>query len=347
MSARDAAAPPTWVPAPTTPHPFGPPPPDAALAGSWSSTTVPTPPPPAGVPHLLAAPPPDPRTAWAGPPPGVWAGGGPPLPPALGAATVGGRRRGRIPALVASAVVVATLVSGATWWVNDQVARLSPPAGLEESAVPLGTPPLASALDAGPHTFTATQPDGSGPVAYSPCRPIHYVVRPDHAPPGGDVLIRTAVERVSEATGLRFVEDGPTREGPTADRPAYQPDRYGRRWAPVLFTWSNAQETPGLAGDVAGTGGSASVTVDGLSVYVTGEITLDTEELAPLVATPDGTAVAIGVVTHELAHVVGLGHVDDPTQLMYPSTNLTVTSFAAGDRAGLAALGRGACAPDV
>lgn len=319
MSARDAAAPPVWVPAPTAPIPPAP----------------------------TAAPPPDPATAWSGPPPGAWTGGGPPLAPTLDLGTAGAGRRERSSVLVAAAVVVATLVTGATWWVNDQVARLAPPAGLEESAGPLGTPPLASALDAGPHTFTAMQPDGSGPVAYSPCRPIHYVVRPDGAPPGGDVLIRTAVQRVSEATGLRFVDDGATSEGPTADRPAYQPDRYGRRWAPVLFTWSDAQETPGLAGDVAGTGGSATVTVDGLAVYVTGEVTLDTDELAPLVATPDGTAVAIGVVTHELAHVVGLGHVDDPAQLMYPSTNLTVTSFAAGDRAGLAALGRGACAPDV
>ncbi|MFC4617036.1 matrixin family metalloprotease [Cellulomonas algicola] len=347
MSARDAAAPPTWVSAPTPPRSYGPPPPDLD-AGAWPSTAAaPETAHHAFAPHPLTAPPPDPRTAWTGPPPGAWAGGGPPLPPTLGPGPVGVPHRGRASALVAAVVVVATLVSGATWWVNDQVARLSPPAGHEEAAVPLGTPPLASALDAGPHTFTAMQPDGSGPVTYSPCRPIHYVVRPDNAPPGGDVLIRTAVQRVAEATGLQFVDDGATTEGPTSDRPAYQPDRYGRRWAPVLFTWSTSVETPGLLGDVAGTGGSASVTFGGRSVYVTGEVTLDTEELAPLVATPDGTAVAIGVVTHELAHVVGLGHVDDPTQLMYPSTNLTVTSFAAGDRAGLAALGRGACAPDV
>lgn len=300
---------------------------------------------------LLDAAPPDPATGWS-----------PTLPPWSGAAThpawavpppaepvvlLPPPRRAPASALVASAVVLATLVTGAAWWVNDRVGRLAPPPGQEEAAAPLGSPPPESALASGPHTFTAMQPDGSGPVAYSPCRPIHYVVRPDGAPAGADLLIRAAVDSVSRATGLRFVDDGVTDEGPTADRPAYQPDRYGRRWAPVLFTWSDERETPGLAGDVAGTGGSASVTIGDRTVYVTGEVTLDVDELAPLVSTPGGTAVAVGVVTHELAHVVGLGHVDDPAQLMYPSTNLTVTAFSGGDREGLAALGRGACAPDV
>lgn len=330
--AGPALAPPDPAAAPSGPRAGA-----AAGFGSWSPQGAP----PASGPEVLPWP-----TAGA---PEVLGSTWAPRPGAPGPVVLLPARRRRPLAAVGAvaAVVTAGLVSGAAWWVGEESARLAPPRGLEEAGAPLGAPPPESALDEGPHTFSAMQPDGSGPVTYSPCRPIHYVVRPDGAPPQADLLVRTAVERVSAATGLQFVADGATDEGPDPDRAAYQPDRYGRRWAPVLFTWSDEVETPGLAGDVAGTGGSASVTVDGRAVYVTGEVTLDTAELAPLVESPNGTAVAIGVVTHELAHVVGLGHVDDPTQLMYPSTNLAVTAFSAGDRAGLAALGRGACAPDV
>ena len=198
-------------------------------------------------------------------------------------------------------------------------AAFGPPAGLEEAALPLGAPPLGQRPTGG-FAFTAVQPDGDGPVAYSPCRPIHYVVRPDGAPAGGAELIRTAVARVSAATGLQFVDDGATQEAPSADREAYQPDVYGSRWAPVLIAWSTAAESPELAGEVAGIAGSASVTRAGRTVYVTGSVTLDSEDIGALAAVPGTRATALGVVTHELAHLVGLDHVDDPTQLMYPST---------------------------
>nr|WP_246281210.1 matrixin family metalloprotease [Cellulomonas humilata] len=191
------------------------------------------------------------------------------------------------------------------------------------------------------------QPDGSGPVAYSPCRPIHYVVRPDGAPLGGGELVRQAIASVSAATGLQFIDDGETQEAPSVDREAYQPSVYGRRWAPVLIAWSTSAESPELVGDVAGIAGSATVTRAGQTVYVSGSVTLDAEDIAPLVAAPSTQPTALGIVTHELGHLVGLDHVDDPTQLMYPSTQLLVAGFAGGDRAGLAALGAGECAPDV
>jgi hypothetical protein len=44
--------------------------------------------------------------------------------------------------------------------------------------------------------------------------------------------------------------------------------------------------------------------------------------------------------------VLGLGHVDDPIQLMYPTTS-DVHDFAAGDLAGLTQLGSGVCVPEV
>ena len=58
-------------------------------------------------------------------------------------------------------------------------------------------------------------------------------------------------------------------------------------------------------------------------------------------ATPSSLRVALYL--HEIGHVVGLGHVDDPTQVMYPTLEESDgDGYAAGDRAGLRALGAAA-----
>ena len=255
------------------------------------------------------------------------------------------RRRPRTGFVLLMAVLVAAVVLGGRWWMSTSAA-FGPPAGLEEAALPLGAPPLGTP-STGSFAFTAMQPDGSGPVTYSPCRPIHVVVRPDGAPLGGDELLQQALASVSAATGLQFVDDGPTQEAPDPQREAYQPRTYGRRWAPVLIAWSTPAESPQLVGDVAGVAGSASVTRAGHTVYVSGSVTLDADDISQLLAAPATRGTALGIVTHELGHLVGLDHVADPTQLMYPSTTGGRSSFAAGDLAGLAALGSGECAPNI
>ena len=50
---------------------------------------------------------------------------------------------------------------------------------------------------------------------------------------------------------------------------------------------------------------------------------------------------------HELAHVVGLNHVDDAAELMYPEGIPGVVAFGPGDLTGLARLGRGQCFPGL
>jgi hypothetical protein len=180
-------------------------------------------------------------------------------------------------------------------------------------------------------------------VAYDPCRPIHYVVRPDGAPIGSEGLIEEAVAEVAAATGLTFVADGTTAEPPSTERDLYQPEVYGKRWVPVLLTWSGPEETPGLAGDVLGLGGSGYAHTPGhLFVYVGGQVWMDAADAAGTLALPGGRDHLRATIMHELAHVVGLDHVDDPTQLM-SAGNGGALSFGSGDRAGLALLGRGPC----
>jgi predicted Zn-dependent protease len=56
----------------------------------------------------------------------------------------------------------------------------------------------------------------------------------------------------------------------------------------------------------------------------------------------DGRENVQAVVMHELGHVLGLDHVDDPGELMH-GENVGQTEFGPGDRAGLTALGAGRC----
>ncbi|CAH0206689.1 hypothetical protein SRABI83_02038 [Arthrobacter sp. Bi83] len=220
-----------------------------------------------------------------------------------------------------------------------------PPPGVEASDIPLGQAPAGSGSRA--YKLQESPDPGQPFAAYDPCRPVHYVVRPDNAPPGADRLIQQAVMEVSAATGLRFVYDGSTTEAPSEERESYQPDLYGKRWAPVLIGWSTPEESPDLAGDVDGLGGSGYAYTPGRPyVLVAGQVELDAPDLTEMLQWPDGSAHVRAVIMHELGHVVGLDHVDDPKQLMYPEGS-DITGFADGDRAGLALLGAGACVPEL
>jgi hypothetical protein len=206
--------------------------------------------------------------------------------------------------------------------------------------------------------FVAHQDDGTTPVAYDPCRPIHYVIRAQGEVPGGRQIVTDAVSRVSQATGLRFVYDGLTSEGPSRQRAPYQPKRYGDRWAPVLISWVTPADhldftAAGVKNDpsyymVLGEGGSLSAGLPNQPrAKVTGMVMLNVRQLTNVLRRPHGDKIVRAVVQHELGHLVGLNHVNSPSNLMNSELELGVTDFAAGDLTGLAALGRGACLPDL
>jgi hypothetical protein len=206
-------------------------------------------------------------------------------------------------------------------------------------------PAVATGGSDGSYRFMATQPGRPEvPVTYNPCRPVHVVVNDDQAPGSADELLDSALQRVAQVTGLRFVRDGWTDELPRKDRPVQEPGRYGAGWSPVLVAWTTPEVDPGLAGRVVGLGGSSRVSdpVTGRLRYVTGTVSLDTPTLRKVLQRPDGMLAARAVVMHELAHVVGLTHVEDPGELMYDD-NVGRTDFGPGDLRGLAMLGRGAC----
>jgi hypothetical protein len=198
----------------------------------------------------------------------------------------------------------------------------------------------------GGYPFMRMQGNGADPVAYDPCRPIHFTTSTVGLPPGGDALVREAVATMSQASGLQFVDDGLTDEPPVPERDPYQPDRYGDRWAPVYIAFATPGQIPRLAGSTVGLGGSTPRAADdGVLVYVTGSVWLDAAAMDDLLVAGRRES-ARAVVEHEIGHVLGLDHVSDATQLM-SETGGTGAGPSDGDRRGLAVLGRGVCRPDL
>ncbi|HEX2851143.1 MAG TPA: hypothetical protein VHN98_11340 [Acidimicrobiales bacterium] len=217
-----------------------------------------------------------------------------------------------------------------------------------ENLQPLGRPAPAP-TGSGPYQFMATQAGSAAPVTYDPCRAIPFVLNARTMPPKAAGLVDEAIAEISAITGLTFRAEGVTDEPPSEPRPAFQPDRFGDRWAPVLISWSDPGEAPTLAGGVAGFAGSRPYRdpASGTLVYVSGELVLDGPQLADVLRYREGRDVAKGVILHELAHLVGLHHVADEHELMNPAVVRGVHDFGNGDLHGLAQLGLGACIPKL
>ncbi|GAA1976568.1 hypothetical protein GCM10009798_42210 [Nocardioides panacihumi] len=194
---------------------------------------------------------------------------------------------------------------------------------------------IAAAVDTsarGAYAFERTQPGTSTPVSYSPCKPIHYVVNPDGGPDDSLVFIKAAVAEASRRSGFDFAYDGTT-----TDR------AFDRSSGPVLIGFARPGELGELPenGDAVGIGGSTFVVEgNGFDHAVTGMVALKTSWFRRADATGH-RAEERAVVMHELGHVLGLAHVDDPGELMYPS--VTRTSYGSGDIEGLAKLGAVRC----
>ncbi len=224
---------------------------------------------------------------------------------------------------------------GFTGWIAGDT---MPPAGADAQGTRI-LPPVAA--PSGPHAFL--QKDGGRPVTYSPCRRLSVVVNPEGAPFGAVRTVRDAVARISTATGLSLEVSGTTDENYREKRKAYQPNRYGERWAPILVAWAGSGRVPEFDHGAVGFGGSVAIDpAVGASSYVTGAVVLDRDWFAD----PANQPYLTEVLLHELGHVVGLDHVTDDEQIMWEG-GLHGADLGPGDLAGLARLGKGPCTPDL
>jgi hypothetical protein len=209
-------------------------------------------------------------------------------------------------------------------------------APLGVSLAPAPGSSVGSTAGSGPFAFERTNADGT-PARWNPCQPIRYVVNLSQAPAGALQMISSALTQVSQATGLQFSYAGPSSEVATNTRPLTE----GGTWSPVLIVWEAPGQTDFLPnGGEVGMGGFTAVTNPaGQWVDVTGQVALSSGAAANPGFSADGGWAHL--LLHEIGHVVGLAHVTDPSQVMYPVAGPGApTSYGAGDLAGLHRLGQ-------
>jgi hypothetical protein len=198
------------------------------------------------------------------------------------------------------------------------------PSASAASCSPAVSPPSETSTS---YAFEATRGDGT-PMRWSLCAPIHWKLSAADAPAGALATLKADFASVHRATGLRFIYDGTT-----SKRAAGYLDTITARgrWKPVLVDF-----VPPGDPQLCGTGGCTQNRWWN-DVMVAGTIVLN-DTLARGWSQP-GSVGSIGL--HELGHLVGLDHVSDTTQVMYPVLQTAFTAYAAGDRNGLWRVGAG------
>ncbi len=236
----------------------------------------------------------------------------------------------RLTVLATAALLAAVML----WHPSDQFGTVRRAIGLGPER-PLPAPTVVHR--GGTFAFAMTQPGTDEPVGWDPCEEIRYAVNPDGEPAGGHELVDRAVARISAATGLAFKD-----QGETDDRPFPGGVKLFGRPDPVVIGWAGPAEYPELAGQVAGVGGAvAERSGSGRLRFVSGGVVLDVEAFTPATVAQQ-PRVMEAIVLHELAHVVGLGHVSEPMELMF-ADNTGQVELGLGDREGLARLGSLPC----
>lgn len=199
------------------------------------------------------------------------------------------------------------------------------------------------AADTGYRFLHAIGEYGEIPIRWNPCEPIHYQVNLLDAPQDAVTAVQRAVALTSEATGIAFEFDGVTDRTATQQIDDYfMSDLTDPRWFPVLVSWLPHHEfVKSIAKDERNVLAYARpVFGEGATIdqYTSGIVVAD----AGQTFTPAGRYSLPLVLAHELGHIVGLGHVADPDELMFASKKVPpeqIDGWGPGDLTGLRLVG--------
>lgn len=182
---------------------------------------------------------------------------------------------------------------------------------IASSSLMVGAPPALGAADPA-QRFDPGVEDWRQ-VQWADCeRPIDLVV--EDPSPQRRISVAVAIEEVAAATGLTFVEA----------------DVAGSRAISVRFVDQNDPEIASLGA----LGFAQTQSWNGRLSTV--EVVVGVEHLAQ----PSLDAAAELILRHELAHAVGVDHIDDPDALMFPPLRAELTGFTDVDLRALEDAGR-------
>lgn len=210
-------------------------------------------------------------------------------------------------------------------------------------------PAAAAVTHPGYATSTVRLSDGRRVVLrWNPCQVITYRINVSAVPSRQRAAmitqIRAAVTRLSAASGLTYAYEGTTTAVPRTSS-------ITRQSAELIIAVTTRSATDFAIGNgVLGYGGyrywqwttttSTGRKIGGAAI-ARAWVVLDAPGLLATRAGFGKGATQGNVILHELAHTVGLDHVKDRRQLLYPTlTSSAPNGYADGDKAGLKVVGR-------
>lgn len=235
----------------------------------------------------------------------------------------------------------------AGWFAGTPTAAVTPPAvPLYGSGGPNGAPTsdqymFQYGLSGGTTVFPASP--STTPFRWNPCSAIRYRINLGGYGEQFRALIEESFDRLSSASGLRFVYNGESTFMPTENVP-FEVSRIDSINRSASYDIVVALGDEGVTDLVEG--GVLGVTY--IDWYRTSSnpgrihrstVTMDMEDLGSSVW---GFAGFGPVMLHELGHALGLAHVNNVSQIMYPAVTNNFT-FQDGDLRGLWREGQGGC----
>lgn len=185
------------------------------------------------------------------------------------------------------------------------------------------------------------------PARWNPCQEIGYRINPGSMHASDLREVRQAFARIEQAGGLPLRYRGLTSYvwTSTADAQALPAD------TALTFAFAQPGRGPGrsdLLGNarVVGVGGPVWRSTEQGKQIVAGHVVINSEVVS-LLERGDDNGSRMNAYMHEIGHAVGLDHVDQPEQLMFPTLQPRIPAvLGAGDVAGLRRVGAAAgCLP--
>lgn len=230
---------------------------------------------------------------------------------------------------------------------------------------PLGSAPSAMPydflFDRGRYVNNGFRPNPTINTRFSACAPVRYAINVDLADDAAIADMIASIEQLEQATGIDFQYAGATSAGHNVERELLLPEGFTPELpyqflppdADVLIAYTNESYGDATAGSVVGVGGGLRVPSTermfrGFALIDIGDVTTSAARRA--------------AITHEMGHMMGLGHITDYNprtgassnafqgldpkagtwssatvrdQLMYPLLNGSIDTYQAGDLLGL------------